>query len=68
MRPGSRVRRLSRLEPSDMRCLLDMNLAPTLAEWLRAEGHDAIHVAEAGFGELPDKAIFEHAAVDRRVS
>jgi predicted nuclease of predicted toxin-antitoxin system len=50
-----------------MRFLLDMNLPPALAEWLRAEGHDAIHVVEAGLGELPDSAIFEHAAVERRI-
>jgi predicted nuclease of predicted toxin-antitoxin system len=50
-----------------MRLLLDMNLPPALAEWLRGEGHDAVHVSEAGFGELPDSAIFERAVADHRV-
>ena len=50
-----------------MRFLLDMNLPPVLAEWLRAEGHDAIHVVDAGLGGFSDSAIFERAAVDRRV-
>ena len=50
-----------------MRFLPDMNLPPALAEWLRGEGHDAVHVVEAGLGDLPDRAIFEHAAIDRRV-
>jgi predicted nuclease of predicted toxin-antitoxin system len=50
-----------------MRFLLDMNLPPALAEWLREEGHDAVHVGEAGLGDSSDSAIFAHAAVDRRV-
>ena len=50
-----------------MRFLVDMNLPPALAEWLRGEGHDAVHVAETGFGAVPDSAIFEHATGDRRV-
>ena len=50
-----------------MRFLLDMNLPPALADRLRAEGHDAIHVLDAGLGNLPDRAIFEQAAEDRRI-
>ena len=49
-----------------MRFLLDMNLSPALAEWLRGEGHDAVHISDAGLGQLPDSAIFEHAAIERR--
>jgi len=50
-----------------MRFLLDMNLPPALAEWLREEGHDAVHVGAAGLGDSSDSAIFAHAAVERRV-
>jgi len=30
-----------------MRFILDMNVSPVLADWLRSEGHDAIHVSQA---------------------
>src|SRR5579862_7047042 len=50
-----------------MRFLLDMNLPPALADRLRAEGHDAIHVRDAGYCDLPDREIFERAAEDRRI-
>ena len=50
-----------------MRFLLDMNLPPAIADRLRAEGHDAIHVLHAGYGGLPDRAIFERAAADHRI-
>jgi hypothetical protein len=33
-----------------MRFLLDMNLPPAIATRLQAEGHDAIHVRDAGYG------------------
>jgi predicted nuclease of predicted toxin-antitoxin system len=36
-----------------MRFLLDMNLSPAIAGQLRAAGHDAIHVQDAGYGNLP---------------
>jgi predicted nuclease of predicted toxin-antitoxin system len=50
-----------------MRFLLDMNLPPAIAAWLRAEGHDAIHVLDGGYGNLPDREIFERAAADNRI-
>jgi len=31
-----------------MRFLLDMNLPPAMADWLRSDGHDAVHVCEIG--------------------
>jgi predicted nuclease of predicted toxin-antitoxin system len=50
-----------------MRFLLDMNLPPAIAARLRAEGHDAVHVLDAGLGNLTDREIFERAAEHRRV-
>ena len=50
-----------------MRFLIDMNLPPALAGRLRAEGHDAIHVLDAGYRDLADREIFQRAAEDRRV-
>jgi predicted nuclease of predicted toxin-antitoxin system len=50
-----------------MRFLIDMNLAPGTAAWLRSEGHDAVHVMEAGFGALPDEEIFARSAAEDRI-
>src|SRR4051794_1979241 len=50
-----------------MRFLLDMNLPPAIAARLRTAGHDAIHVLDAGYGNLPDREIFERAAADHRI-
>src|SRR6516165_3905415 len=50
-----------------MRLLLDMNLPPAMAEWLRAEGHDVVHVREIGFAQSPDRDVFERAAEDARI-
>jgi len=45
-----------------MRFPINMNLSPGTAAWLRSEGHDAVHVLEAGFGALSDSEIFARAA------
>ena len=50
-----------------MRLLLDMNLAPMMAEWLRAEGHDVVHVRVIGFMQSPDRNVFARAAEDARI-
>ncbi len=50
-----------------MRFLLDMNLPPAMAEWMRFEGHDAVHVRDLGQAQYPDYKIFAHAAADRRI-
>jgi predicted nuclease of predicted toxin-antitoxin system len=50
-----------------MRFLVDMGLAARVAEWLRAEGHDASHLGEAGLQRLPDHDIFALAARERRI-
>jgi predicted nuclease of predicted toxin-antitoxin system len=51
-----------------MRFLLDMNLPPAVAEWLRSEGHDAIHVLDAKYGDLPDREIDRGLTPARRRS
>jgi len=50
-----------------MRFLLDMNLPPAMAGWLRAEGHDAVHVREIGLAGVPDHQVFARAAEDGRI-
>jgi predicted nuclease of predicted toxin-antitoxin system len=50
-----------------MRFLLDMNLPPAMADWLRTEGHDAVHVLEAGCGGSSDHEIFERASAEDRI-
>jgi predicted nuclease of predicted toxin-antitoxin system len=50
-----------------MRFLLDMNVPPTVAARLRAEGHDAIHAVEAGLSDLSDHEIFARASGDARI-
>jgi predicted nuclease of predicted toxin-antitoxin system len=50
-----------------MRFLLDMNLSPSIADRLQEQGHDAIHVMDAGQGSSPDDDIFKRAAADRRI-
>ena len=50
-----------------MRFLLDMNLSPVIAGQLNAEGHDAVHALNAGYGELSDQEIFARAAAEGRI-
>jgi predicted nuclease of predicted toxin-antitoxin system len=50
-----------------MRLLLDMNLPPAMADWLRSEGHDAVHIREIGLAHLPDREVFARAAEDGRI-
>jgi predicted nuclease of predicted toxin-antitoxin system len=50
-----------------MRFLLDMNLPPAMAEWLRSEGHDAVHIRDLGLADLPHREVFARAAEDGRI-
>ena len=50
-----------------MRFLVDMPLSPTLALWLRQQGHDAAHAGECGLDRAPDLAIVERARAEDRV-
>src|ERR1035437_5926300 len=44
-----------------------MPLSPDLAEWLRAEGHDAVHANDLSMYKSPDLEILQSAAGTGRV-
>ena len=50
-----------------MKFLIDAQLPPALAHWLREAGHDAQHVYEIGLGEAADSAIWRHAQTQGRI-
>jgi predicted nuclease of predicted toxin-antitoxin system len=41
--------------------LVDAQLPPALAGWIREAGHEAAHVEDAGLREAEDGPIWEHA-------
>lgn len=43
-----------------------MPLSPTLAAWLRGQGHDAAHATELGLSRSPDAEIVAIAKSDNR--
>lgn len=50
-----------------MRFLADMGVSARVVEWLRAEGHDAVHLRDLGLQRLPNGDIFALAANQDRV-
>ena len=46
-----------------MKFLVDMPLSPDLAQWLRAEGHDAVHANELSMHQSPDSEILQSAGL-----
>ena len=50
-----------------MRFLVDMPLSPELANWLRAEGHDAVHASAISLYKASDAEILSVAASQNRV-
>lgn len=50
-----------------MKFLIDMPLSPELAEWLKLQGHEALHAIEAGLGRSPDEVILNRARNEQRV-
>jgi predicted nuclease of predicted toxin-antitoxin system len=44
-----------------VRFLIDAQLPPVLARWLKGAGHDAHHVEDAGLREAEDSPIWHHA-------
>jgi hypothetical protein len=63
--PGSPAR--MRWPPDHMRFLVDMNLAIDVAVWLRAQGHDGVHLRELELQELRDEAVLAKAVAENRV-
>jgi predicted nuclease of predicted toxin-antitoxin system len=50
-----------------VRFLVDANLSPLVTEWLRSNGHDAVHAFELGLAAARDSEILEHAARGGRI-
>jgi len=50
-----------------VRFLADMGGAQPIVEWLRAEGHDTVHLREEGLQRLPDGAVFDKAGGEGRI-
>ena len=50
-----------------MRFLADMGVEFRIVQWLRSEGHDAIHLREQGLHRLPDDDIFAKANAEKRM-
>lgn len=44
-----------------MKFLIDMPLSPTLAGWLRDQGHDAVHAVDLGLARAPDTEVLARA-------
>lgn len=50
-----------------MRFIADMGVSWRVVEWLRANGHDAIHLREQQLHRLPNGGIFTKAANEQRI-
>ncbi len=50
-----------------MKLLLDQGLPPLIAELLRGQGIDAVHVSEVGLSRADDLTIIELAQADDRI-
>jgi predicted nuclease of predicted toxin-antitoxin system len=50
-----------------MRFFADMGVAIRVVEWLRDQGHDAVHLREEGLQRMADDKIFRKAIVENRV-
>jgi predicted nuclease of predicted toxin-antitoxin system len=50
-----------------MRFLADMGVSLRVVEWLRAAGHDAVHLRDQGLQRLPNGDIFQKAHAEGRI-
>ena len=50
-----------------MRFLADMGVSFRIVDWLRSQGHDAVHLGEQGLHRLPDEDIFRKAITEGRI-
>jgi predicted nuclease of predicted toxin-antitoxin system len=50
-----------------MKFVVDAQLPPALAAWLREKGHDAVAVREIGLREADDRDIWTYARAERAI-
>jgi predicted nuclease of predicted toxin-antitoxin system len=50
-----------------MRFLGDMGVSRRVIEWLRAAGHDAVHLRDEGLQRLPNGDIFQKGFAEQRI-
>ncbi len=50
-----------------MRFLADMGVSQQVVEWLRSNGHDAVHLRDEGLQRLPNGEIFQKAGREQRI-
>jgi predicted nuclease of predicted toxin-antitoxin system len=50
-----------------MRFLADMGVSQRVVEWLRTNGHDAVHLRDEGLQRLPNGEIFQKAGREQRI-
>jgi predicted nuclease of predicted toxin-antitoxin system len=50
-----------------MKFLADMGVSPRCAEWLRARGHDAVHLSEQNLHSPPDSEVLKKAHLEKRI-
>lgn len=50
-----------------MRFLADMGVSQKVRNWLRASGHDAVHLRDEGLQRLPNGEIFQKASSEQRI-
>jgi predicted nuclease of predicted toxin-antitoxin system len=50
-----------------VRLLVDNQLPVALAQWLVAQGADAVHILNLDLDSLPDTGIWAHAAAENRI-
>jgi predicted nuclease of predicted toxin-antitoxin system len=50
-----------------MRFLADMGVSQQVVAWLRANGHDAVHLRDEALQRLPNGEIFQKAGREQRI-
>jgi predicted nuclease of predicted toxin-antitoxin system len=50
-----------------MRFLADMGVAMRIAQWLREQGHQVVHLREENLHRMPDVDVFRKAATEGRI-
>jgi len=50
-----------------MKFLVDAQLPPTLADWLKCMGYDATHALNYGEGKMSDRELHEVAIAEERI-